>query len=101
MLFRDVTNAAALQAQLVARNRAFEYAFVDASAVASRTHVLAAVFRAVTVLLLPSPNDGPPSSSLRTPNVHSEIVYSLSPSSNVRLPPPRPFCMAGVTALTF
>jgi len=77
-IFQDVSNAAFLQSQLVARNPAFEYAFVDASTIISRKHLLAAVFNAVTALA-----DG----SLRTPNVHSEIVYSLSPNHNVRTTP--------------
>lgn len=32
-LFRGVTNAEFLQSQLLARNREFEYAFIDASSV--------------------------------------------------------------------
>jgi EKC/KEOPS complex subunit CGI121/TPRKB len=73
--FRSVSNAAFLQSQLLARNPAFEYAFIDAAAIVSRLQLLAAVFRAVTGLL-----DG----NLKTPNVHSEIVCSLSASNNVR-----------------
>jgi EKC/KEOPS complex subunit CGI121/TPRKB len=75
-LFRDVTNAGHLQSQLLARNSDFEYAFIDASSVLSRLHLLAAVYKALTVLL-----DG----TLKTPNVHSEIVCALSASNNVRL----------------
>jgi EKC/KEOPS complex subunit CGI121/TPRKB len=74
-LFTSVSNADFLQSQLAARNTAFEYAFIDASAILSRVHVLASVFRAVTALA-----DG----NLRTPNVHSEIVAGLNPSNNVR-----------------
>lgn len=104
--FRDVTNADFLQSQLLARNSDFEYAFIDASSVSlpartpispnittpanpgpnagprqiiSRSHVLAATYKALTVLL-----DG----TLKTPNVHSEIVCSLSASNNVRDPHP-------------
>ncbi|KAJ9136578.1 hypothetical protein NKR23_g9698 [Pleurostoma richardsiae] len=72
--FRSVSNAAFLQSQLLARNPAFEYAFIDAAAIVSRLQLLAAVFRAVTGLL-----DG----NLKTPNVHSEIVCSLSASNNI------------------
>lgn len=75
-LFRDVSNAAHLHSQLLARNPAFEYALIDASAVGSTAQVLAAVFRALTALL---------GGGLRTPNVHSETVFCLSPSNNVRL----------------
>ncbi|KAK1763151.1 CGI-121-domain-containing protein [Phialemonium atrogriseum] len=72
--FRDVTNADFLQSQLLARNSDFEYAFIDASSIISRSHVLAATYKALTVLL-----DG----TLKTPNVHSEIVCSLSASNNI------------------
>jgi len=72
--FRNVGNAEFLHAQLLSRNSEFEYAFIDASSVISRLHVLSAVYSAVNVLL-----DG----TLRTPNVHSEIVVSMNTSNNV------------------
>lgn len=75
-LFRNVSNAGHLQSQLLARNSDFEYAFIDASSVLSRLQVLAAVYKALTIML-----DG----TLRTPNVHSEVVCALSASNNVRL----------------
>lgn len=74
-LYRNVSNAGYLQSQLLARNADFEYAFIDASSVLSRLHLLAAIYKALTVLM-----DG----NLKTPNVHSEIVCSLSASNNVR-----------------
>lgn len=73
-LFRGVTNAAHLHSQLLARNSAFEYALLDASAIAGTRQVEAAAFRALVTLL---------AGSLRTPNVHSETVFCLSPSNNV------------------
>lgn len=73
-LFRDVSNAAHLHSQLLARNPAFEYALIDATTVASTTQVLSAVFRALTALL---------GGGLRTPNVHSETVFCFSPSNNI------------------
>lgn len=73
-LFKEVQNAGFLHSQLLARNSDFEYAFIDASILASRAQLLAAVDRAVTA----SANR-----SLRTANVHSETVFSLSPSGNV------------------
>ncbi|KAL2159393.1 hypothetical protein VTH06DRAFT_2397 [Thermothelomyces fergusii] len=72
--FRDVSNADFLHAQLLSRNKEFEYAFIDASSVISRLHLLSAIYSAVNVLL-----DG----SLRTPNVHSEIVVSLNANNNI------------------
>ncbi|KAL2022113.1 hypothetical protein VTK56DRAFT_6157 [Thermocarpiscus australiensis] len=73
-LFRGVTNTDFLHAQLLSRNSEFEYAFIDASSVVSRLHLLSAIYNALSTLL-----DG----TLRTPNVHSEIVVSLSTNNNI------------------
>lgn len=91
-LFTDVKNAPFLRQQLVAGNTDFEYAFIDASMVRlsrpckidfhthtprktlSTTHVLASVFKAVNDML---------NGRLRSRNVHSEIVFDLSPTNNV------------------
>ncbi|KAF4637468.1 hypothetical protein G7Y89_g619 [Cudoniella acicularis] len=101
-LYRNITNASFLQQQLLAGNTSFEYALIDASVVClspstssklfgpcdapnitdtpfaqkivSRLHVLAAAFRAI--------NDSI-SGRLRSRNVHSEIVFSLSPNNNI------------------
>ncbi|KAI0839249.1 hypothetical protein F5Y06DRAFT_266350 [Hypoxylon sp. FL0890] len=73
-LFKDVTNAEFLQQQLLSRNAEYEYAFIDASSVISRFQVLAAVYKAITIQL----NGG-----MKTPNIHSEIVCSLSPNNNI------------------
>lgn len=74
-LFRNVQNAAFLRQQLLQANHDFEYAFLDASVLLSRTHVLAACFRAITDVL---------HARLKSHNVHSEIVFALSPNNNVR-----------------
>lgn len=76
-LFKDVSNAGFLQSQLLARNADFEYAFIDASSIISRLHLLAAVYKALSVLV-----DG----KLRSPNVHAETVNALSASNNVGSP---------------
>ncbi|OJD36723.1 protein cgi121 [Diplodia corticola] len=73
-LFTHVRNAAFLRQQLLDGNQAFEYAFLDATALLSTTHVLAAVFRALNDQL---------NGRLRSRNVHSEIVFSLSPNNNI------------------
>ncbi|KOS18192.1 EKC/KEOPS complex subunit [Escovopsis weberi] len=73
-LFQDVQNPAFLHQQLLARNPDFEYAFIDAAAILSRIHLLSAIFKAIN-----THHTG----SLRTPNIHSETVVSLSPSSNI------------------
>ena len=73
-LFKDVKNAPFLREQLLAGNTAFEYTFLDAEILASRGQVLAACFRAI--------NDWK-NDRLRSRNVHSEVVFSLSPNNNV------------------
>ncbi|KAK3055594.1 hypothetical protein LTR09_003514 [Extremus antarcticus] len=73
-LFRNVENATFLRQQLLDGNTKFEYAFLDASVLLSRKHVLAACFRAINDML----ND-----RLKSRNVHSEIVFSLSPNNNI------------------
>ncbi|KAJ5574322.1 uncharacterized protein N7459_008749 [Penicillium hispanicum] len=72
-LYRDVQNADFLRQQLLAGNTQFEYALIDASMVLSRTHAITAIFRAVNDYM----ND-----RLKSRNVHSEIVLSLSPANN-------------------
>ncbi|PHH93062.1 hypothetical protein CDD83_1764 [Cordyceps sp. RAO-2017] len=73
-LFRDVQNAAFLHQQLLDRNADFEYGFIDASVIVSRRQLLSAVFKAVLAVI---------NGSLKTPNVHSEMVCSLSASNNI------------------
>lgn len=72
--FKGVANAGFLQSQLLARNAEFEYAFIDATTIVSRLQVLAATYKALSVLL-----DG----KLKSPNVHAETVLALSASNNV------------------
>lgn len=73
-LYRNITNAAFLHQQLLAGNSAFEYALIDASVIVSKIHGLAATYRAVNDML---------EDRLKSRNVHSEIVFSLSPNNNI------------------
>ncbi|KAI1347497.1 kinase binding protein CGI-121-domain-containing protein [Xylaria sp. FL0043] len=73
-VFRDVENAAFLHQQLLARNADFEYALIDAGVITSRLQVLSAAFKAITAQV---------AGTMKTPNVHSEMVYALSPASNI------------------
>lgn len=75
-LFNDVQNSTFLRQQLLQGNSNFEYAFLDASVLISTSHVLAACFKAISDSL---------NGRLKTRNVHSEIVFALSPNNNVRL----------------
>lgn len=73
-LFQNVENAVFLRRQLLDGNTDFEYAFLDASVLLSRKHVLAACWRAINDSL---------QTRLKTRNVHSEIVFALSTNNNV------------------
>ncbi|KAL1305677.1 hypothetical protein AAFC00_007270 [Neodothiora populina] len=73
-LYKDVTNANFLRQQLLEGNSDFEYAFLDAQVILSRTQILAACFRAVNDMV---------HNRLKSRNVHSEIVFSLSPNNNI------------------
>ncbi|KAL4808942.1 kinase binding protein CGI-121-domain-containing protein [Aspergillus unguis] len=73
-LYKDVQNAAELRQHLLSGNAEFEYALIDASMILSRAHALSAVFRAVNDYL---------SERLKSRNLHSEIVFSLSPTNNI------------------
>ncbi|KXS96444.1 hypothetical protein AC578_3227 [Pseudocercospora eumusae] len=73
-LFTDVQNASFLREQLLAGNTDYEYAFLDASVLLSRSHVLSACFRAINDLI---------ADRLKTKNVHSEIVFAMNPNNNI------------------
>lgn len=73
-LFRDVHNPDFLHAQLLARNNAYDFAFIDASSVISRLHLLSAIFRGLTTLA-----DG----TLTATTPHAEIVLSFGVNNNV------------------
>ncbi|KAF3285205.1 hypothetical protein TWF173_009149 [Orbilia oligospora] len=75
-LFTSVTNAAHLHSQLLAKNAEYEYAFIEPSILVSHLQPISAGFRAIHDLL-------DPDVGLRTPNVHSETVFSLSPTHNI------------------
>lgn len=73
-LYKNVENSSFLKEQLLAGNTDFEYAFIDASMILSTRHVLAAAFRAINDYL---------SERLKSRNIHSEIVFCLSPNNNI------------------
>ena len=73
-IYKNVENAPFLKEQLLAGNTDFEYAFIDASMILSTTHVLAATFRALNDYLC---------ERLKSRNIHSEIVFCLSPNNNI------------------
>lgn len=92
-IFENVTNTSALRNELLAGNTDYEYAFVSTSTVSpiclcfatikanenitkvySIEHLLAGVYRAIT---------DSEAGFLRTRNLHSEIIFCLSPNNNV------------------
>ncbi|THV46772.1 hypothetical protein BGAL_0361g00100 [Botrytis galanthina] len=73
-LYRNITNASFLHQQLLTGNTDFEYAFIDASVVLSKLHILAAAYRAINDAL---------EERLKSRNIHSEIVFSLSMNNNI------------------
>ena len=72
--YKDVQNASFLRQQLLSANQAYNYAFVDATTVLSRRHLLTACFRALNDYI---------HDRLKSNNVQSEIVYCLSPNNNI------------------
>ncbi|PQE31470.1 hypothetical protein CJF32_00008080 [Rutstroemia sp. NJR-2017a WRK4] len=73
-LYRNLRNAAFLHQQLLAGNTDFEYALIDASVIVSKLHILAAAYRACNDAL---------AGRLKSRNIHSEVVFSLSPNNNI------------------
>ena len=72
--YKSVTNTPFLRQQLLSSNQAFNYAFIDASTILSRRHLLTACFRAMNDYI---------HDRLRSNNVQSEIVFCLSPNNNI------------------
>ncbi|CAG8508572.1 12817_t:CDS:2, partial [Ambispora leptoticha] len=79
-LFRNVTNAAELRKRLLARDQELSYAFIDARVVNKKiiTRIMVAILVAVNNALYYEKLE-----KLKTFNVHSEIVYFLSPTTNI------------------
>ncbi|CAI2186867.1 4123_t:CDS:2 [Funneliformis geosporum] len=72
--YKNVTNAEELRKRLLAHDQELSYAFIDAKVVMDRFQLLIAANDAVHHEL---------HSLLKTYNVHSEIVYNLSPTTNI------------------
>ncbi|KAK6434958.1 hypothetical protein LTR95_008857 [Oleoguttula sp. CCFEE 5521] len=73
-LYKNVENATFLRQQLLDGNTDFQYAFADATMVASRQAVFAACFRAIDDSIF---------GRMKTRNLHSEIVFALSAINNI------------------
>ncbi|TQS34491.1 hypothetical protein Golomagni_05122 [Golovinomyces magnicellulatus] len=74
-LFRNLKNATFLVDKLRAGDSEYEYALIDARSILSTIHILSSCFQAIARQV---------SERLRTRNIHSEIVFGLSPRNNVR-----------------
>ncbi|KAH9828485.1 EKC/KEOPS complex subunit [Teratosphaeria destructans] len=73
-MFTHVGNTPFLRQQLLDGNSDFEYAFLDAQVLLSRNQVLGACFRAINDML---------NGRMKSRNVHSEIVFSMSLNNNI------------------
>ena len=76
-LFENVQNAAEIKQRVLqpaSDADVLNYAFISATTVYSIEHILAAVYRAFI-----DSSDG----QARTKNVHSDIIFSLSPNNNI------------------
>ncbi|CAG8451906.1 11288_t:CDS:2 [Paraglomus brasilianum] len=74
-LYRNVKNAKELRKRLLSRDTELCYAFIDARVILDKFQVLVASNIAIY---------NETHNKLITHNVHSEVVYSLSPSTNIR-----------------
>ncbi|KAI9597991.1 kinase binding protein CGI-121-domain-containing protein [Syncephalis fuscata] len=72
--FKDVTNGEVLRERLQTGDTRLAYAFVDGRVVLSLFQLLVAAGRA-----LAAANEN----RLKTYNIHSEVVYNLSPNTNI------------------
>lgn len=72
--YKDVKNAPYLRQQLLVGNQTFNYAFIDASTILSRRHLLTACFRASNDYI---------HDRLKSNNVQSEVVFCLSSNNNI------------------
>ncbi|RIB05924.1 hypothetical protein C2G38_554459 [Gigaspora rosea] len=73
-LYINVKNSAELKKRLLSHDQELKYAFIDAKIVLDKFQLLVAVNNAVHYEKY---------SILKTHNVHSEIVYNLSPTTNI------------------
>ncbi|CAG8622364.1 10450_t:CDS:2 [Ambispora leptoticha] len=73
-LYTNVKNSADLKKRLLSHDQELKYAFIDAKVVLDKFQLLVAVNNAVHYEMY---------SKLKTHNVHSEIVYNLSPTTNI------------------
>jgi len=72
--YSDVKNAPYLRKQLLAGNQTYNYAFIDASTILSRRHLLTGCFRACNDYI---------HDRLKSNNVQSEVVFCLSSNNNI------------------
>lgn len=73
-LFENVENAREIQRELLAGNKDFNFAFLDAASVTSEEHLRLAIYRALN-----DDNAG----QRRTKTIHSEVVFCMSPNNNI------------------
>ncbi|WFD18083.1 hypothetical protein MCAP1_000295 [Malassezia caprae] len=89
--FEGVSNGGALKEALIAASktpadsderRRVDFAFVDARLVLSRQQLLTAVMQAIVAADRLSQRDEAPV-GMKTPSIHSEILWTLNPNNNI------------------
>lgn len=72
--FSNVTNAAEIKQNLLSGNQEYNFAFINSSTIVSSEQLIAAIYRT----LLDYTQD-----KIRTKTLHSEVIFSLSPTQNI------------------
>lgn len=74
--FSNVKNSADIKQNLLSGNQDYNFAFINSYTIVSAEQLIAAVYRA----LLDYTKD-----KIRTRTLHSEVIFSLSPTQNVSM----------------
>ncbi|CCH42437.1 hypothetical protein BN7_1982 [Wickerhamomyces ciferrii] len=72
--FTNVQNAAEIKSNLLSGNQDYNFAFINSQTIISSEQLIASVYRS----LLDYTED-----KIRTRTLHSEVIFSLSPTQNV------------------
>ncbi|ODV73587.1 Cgi121p [Cyberlindnera jadinii NRRL Y-1542] len=72
--FKNVTNSKEIKQNLIKGDKRYDFSFINAQTVLSEEQLLSAVYRA----LLDHTQD-----KIRTKTIHSEVIFSLSPTQNI------------------
>ena len=90
--FEGVRNGGELRDALIraskadddAERRRVDFAFVDARLVQSRQQLMTAIVQAIVGAMRRDPKRPDAEVGLKTPSIHSEVLWTLNPNNNVR-----------------